>query len=386
MHPIPNTIIAIEYLCVVLAIANLSCRAAKRRLYWLVAGTSLSSILVFVSCGAHHFAHAWLSSRWELVFTGLCAIGSLPMALIAIFGRGLAWAKLTLLLAAQQNYKSLQASYDASASGLVELQWNSEAEDFIFTRCNRIGATIIQGIGGPVTITGCALCEAVSGHEKPLEDEDGLSTLEIYRRVAFGIAPYESGRRDALLSFPSPSQGIRYFQQTVLRIQQGLISIGFTDVSDRIETENKLRQQAISDQLIANCYSRLYATEQLDRAAHAWESRGVDSVAIHLDLDGFKPINDAYGHPAGDYALQTVADRIRSELRHQDTLARMGGDEFLIILSGADQEIGYSVAQRIRAHIAQPMKYTDINGDTYIFAATASIGVSSFGQEIAQTS
>ncbi|MCJ2186558.1 GGDEF domain-containing protein [Novosphingobium beihaiensis] len=94
-------------------------------------------------------------------------------------------------------------------------------------------------------------------------------------------------------------------------------------------------------------------------------------IAIHyLDLDGFKPVNDRYGHAAGDALLLAVADRLRSAIRSGDLVARLGGDEFAIIQFGlhhADEAA--LLARRIGATIRQPF---DIEGQT--IGISASIG------------
>lgn len=76
-----------------------------------------------------------------------------------------------------------------------------------------------------------------------------------------------------------------------------------------------------------------------------------------VDLDGFKPINDSFGHAAGDIILRGTADRLRREARECDTVARVGGDEFLILLDGVlDQEACVNVARRMLAALAWPFE------------------------------
>ncbi|MBF2097805.1 MAG: GGDEF domain-containing protein [Gloeomargaritaceae cyanobacterium C42_A2020_066] len=81
-------------------------------------------------------------------------------------------------------------------------------------------------------------------------------------------------------------------------------------------------------------------------------------AVIMLDMDGLKPINDTYGHRAGDAAIQATAGRLATVARHSDTVARLGGDEFALILAPletqADAEV---VAQRLRAVCNQPVAF-----------------------------
>ena len=75
-------------------------------------------------------------------------------------------------------------------------------------------------------------------------------------------------------------------------------------------------------------------------------------AAIAMDIDHFKAINDRHGHPVGDQALQALADTARRQLRANDLLARVGGDEFIVLLQGTDAATAADIAERIRAAVA----------------------------------
>lgn len=100
------------------------------------------------------------------------------------------------------------------------------------------------------------------------------------------------------------------------------------------------------------------------------------SVAVHyLDLDGFKPVNDRYGHAAGDELLAAVAERLRGAVRSGDVVARLGGDEFGIVQFGLNRtEEADLLARRIIAGIAQPFQ---IGGDAIEISASVGTVVSS---------
>lgn len=97
----------------------------------------------------------------------------------------------------------------------------------------------------------------------------------------------------------------------------------------------------------------IHALLRLDRTNH---HRVEDRLAVlFVDLDGFKPINDSFGHAAGDVILRSAADRLRSLARECDTVARVGGDEFLILLEDVtDAAACIAVANRVLAALSQP--------------------------------
>jgi diguanylate cyclase (GGDEF)-like protein len=90
-------------------------------------------------------------------------------------------------------------------------------------------------------------------------------------------------------------------------------------------------------------------------------------------LDGFKPINDTLGHAAGDEILRSVANRLKQCVRRDDVVARIGGDEFVIVLSGIDTTSILSVVRKIIDMIAAP--YT---GTAKTVALTSSVGIATY--------
>ena len=98
-----------------------------------------------------------------------------------------------------------------------------------------------------------------------------------------------------------------------------------------LEKERELRRLALQDPLtgVAN---RLFLNDRIDRAINRARRSGDNVALLMVDLDNFKPINDRHGHAVGDHLLITVAQRIRTVIREIDTLARIGGDEFVLLL------------------------------------------------------
>jgi len=77
-------------------------------------------------------------------------------------------------------------------------------------------------------------------------------------------------------------------------------------------------------------------------------------AVLCLDLDGFKAVNDRHGHAAGDWLLKSIAERLRQTVRAQDLVSRVGGDEFVLLLPGADKDAAVEVAERLLAAVARP--------------------------------
>ncbi|HEY6795288.1 MAG TPA: sensor domain-containing diguanylate cyclase [Kineosporiaceae bacterium] len=129
--------------------------------------------------------------------------------------------------------------------------------------------------------------------------------------------------------------------------------------------QDSLRHQASHDPL-TQLANRSAFDEQVARVRETCEPAAV----LMIDLDGFKPINDTYGHHAGDELLVSVAARIRASVRPGDLVARLGGDEFAVLLEGATEQQALSVAARITAALQAPLPAAG-----QLLAVSASVGV-----------
>jgi diguanylate cyclase (GGDEF)-like protein/PAS domain S-box-containing protein len=103
------------------------------------------------------------------------------------------------------------------------------------------------------------------------------------------------------------------------------------DVTERKRMEAELEHRALHDPL-TNLANRSLFFDRLHQAIHSARRQGTQLAVVMLDLDGFKAVNDAYGHAAGDQVLKIVATRLGQGMRAEDTAARIGGDEFAWIL------------------------------------------------------
>ncbi|SIT50544.1 Diguanylate cyclase/phosphodiesterase with PAS/PAC sensor(S) [Paraburkholderia piptadeniae] len=175
---------------------------------------------------------------------------------------------------------------------------------------------------------------------------------------------------------------LEYLTITSIRNNDGDIShyAGiFSDITQRRQTEERLRYLATHD-VLTGLANRVLFEERLERAIiHAGRSRRKFAV-MYLDLDRFKLVNDTLGHGAGDKVLKVVAERLRAGLRESDTVARLGGDEFALVLEDFNdvRDVGH-VAGMLLDSVGQAI---DLGGRE-IFT-TPSIGISIYPDDGAQ--
>jgi len=124
------------------------------------------------------------------------------------------------------------------------------------------------------------------------------------------------------------------------------------DIQMRAAAENRLIQQAMHDEL-TGLFNRKHANEIIRNLSA--DSTSNNASIMFLDLDGFKGVNDMYGHAAGDEVLVAVARRLSGALDKAATLARWGGDEFVVVLPDADEKGASKVADRIRNLFVDPI-------------------------------
>ena len=144
------------------------------------------------------------------------------------------------------------------------------------------------------------------------------------------------------------------------------------DITEQRRSEVKIEYMAHHDSL-TDLANRVLLNERLEQALGHRIHREEIVAVHHLDLDQFKAVNDTFGHLAGDKLLKIVAGRLRELVRDSDTIARMGGDEFVIVQGPIrDPAEATSLAQRIIALISEPY---DIDGHQAVIGASIGIAV-----------
>ena len=138
------------------------------------------------------------------------------------------------------------------------------------------------------------------------------------------------------------------------------ILINLHDITERRNAQDQLTHQAFHDGL-TDLANRALFSDRVEHALRRNARTGLEPAVIFLDLDGFKSVNDALGHAAGDDLLREVARRLVAAVRPSDTVARLGGDEFAVLLEQSSRPLdeATTIADRILASLSAPVELTD---------------------------
>ncbi len=154
----------------------------------------------------------------------------------------------------------------------------------------------------------------------------------------------------------------------------GLVGVS-TDVTERRRNEEQIHQLAFYDPL-TGLPNQSLLRQRLDHALATAARSGLEGAVLFIDLDNFRDLNDTLGHRAGDQLLKAVAERLDLRVREGDTLARFGGDEFVVVLEGMEgerDEALYQIESAARQILALINSAFELGGRTY--TVSASMGV-----------
>ena len=226
-----------------------------------------------------------------------------------------------------------------------------------------------------------AFCRAM-GYEEihligqhPAFLDAGQSTEGVYRNWPEALDP-EFGWQGELWSRTS-SGGLEGAWVTVTAVHGGhgphrFIAI-YSDLATQEETQRRLHRLAYYDGLTGLPNRELFQ-DRLEQALIHSRRKGQPGAVLFMDLDIFKQLNDHYGHAVGDQLLEAVAARLPEALREGDTVSRMAGDEFTVLLPSPVEESGVEqVAEKLRAAMATPFEVAGLSLHT-----TSSIGLALF--------
>ncbi len=226
----------------------------------------------------------------------------------------------------------------------------------------------------------------------------GVSYLEVCDRAAAGgcldaaevliglrsVLAGETVESDHEYPCPSPSVG-RWFTSRITPIGGpiGGALASHVNISRRKKSELELAHQASHDPLTGLANRVLFA-EKLAEALtdeNAGRRRVLDVGLLYIDLDRFKPVNDTYGHDAGDEILQSVADRLSAQVRPHDTVGRLGGDEFAVCAPRIDAAALSGLASRIDRALTEPHR---VHGRSVVVRGSIGVYLGAAGDAAAQ--
>ena len=243
---------------------------------------------------------------------------------------------------------SEDAIIGASLAGIITT-WNGGAEKLLgYTRAEALGA-LVSIVLPQGERAGDILDPSVNGHVSRLEQTLVRSKSGTTLPVSLTLSPIRNPNGEVT----------------------GVAAIA-RDISARVRAETDLAHQARHDYL-TGLPNRLLLADRLDASIACAQRSGLMTAVIYLDLDGFKLVNDTLGHEAGDGLLKQVTDRLTACIREPDTLARMGGDEFMLVINQVpDCQTVLAVAERLAAALRQPLS---LSGHELYVSASMGIGM-----------
>ena len=223
-----------------------------------------------------------------------------------------------------------------------------------------------HGVAGWVMRTGDSFCSAAAAADRRVTVQDGAATAVV--AFPLGCRGKTIGALVGIDRAPSRRQP-RFTPRTLSALREALEPGG-------IALDNALRVQraealSVTDDL-TNLYNSRYLSQVLRRETKRASRSGRPLSLLFVDLDGFKSINDTYGHLYGSRALVEAAGVIRASARETDMVARFGGDEFALILPDTGSDGATAVGERLRARVAAHMF---LQGDGLSIPLTVSVGV-----------
>ena len=246
-----------------------------------------------------------------------------------------------------------EEKYRLLTETMLDVVWTADAE----TLCFRYVSPSVERLLGyaPAELIGTSLLAAVD--PDAVDDLKGRvrKGVETFRALSPGTPAFRTDE----LHLPSKCGGgvwVEVLSTCCRNPRTGVIELHGVarDISERRATQVRIAYMAQHD-LLTELPNRVVLTDRLRQALMAARRNHHRVGLLYIDLDRFKPVNDAHGHAVGDLLLREVATRMRGCVRESDTVGRFGGDEFVVLLplidTLADAEV---VAEKIRGALAEP--------------------------------
>ena len=289
----------------------------------LLAVHRLADFPMFISVGVDTSSALAIWQRETDVLLGAGGLAALTVALmIFLIVRQQALANNSSMHMLALEKQRLDSAMNNMAQGLIMFD---AAERMVV--CNDVYIEM-YGLSREIVKPGCSFLEVLQSraaadsflHHDPVTSRDQVVTELALGKVVNRIFETADGREVLMTNSPMTSGGWVTTHK---------------DITEQRKAEAKIAYMAHHDAL-TDLPNRLQLYEQL-RQMLAQTRQGVNVAAFCLDLDRFKDVNDAHGHPVGDLLLKAVAGRLRQCIRDVDLVARLGGDEFAIMQAGASQ-------------------------------------------------
>ena len=187
-------------------------------------------------------------------------------------------------------------------------------------------------------------------HFIPLEDR--IRTREVFEAVKYQKITFDDYVESAVQASTGEKMHIGW-NNTVIVVDgepQAVLAVGF-DLTERKVKENELIHEATKDSM-TKAYNRGAGLKIYETQFEYAKNHGLDLSICFLDIDNLKNVNDTYGHFEGDRYIQEIVSMISLTIREKDTIIRYGGDEFLIVLPGADRAATKKIIKRLDTMIA----------------------------------
>jgi diguanylate cyclase (GGDEF)-like protein/PAS domain S-box-containing protein len=290
--------------------------------------------LTLAFCVGYGFGAERLDLKLGTTFVLLAAIGIFGVTRLTqwIFSLLKAIAKTR---AAAESIRLLLKEYEHRGVGWL---WQVDSENRVIYISSRMTGMIGRS---PAQVVGHSLPATLGGNSalgRRLLAREPFSNLEMEFRTRRGTR-WISLSGDPVIDVTGQFQGFR--------------GVG-ADITEVMKTQERLTNLANMD-VLSGLPNRGRVRQLLGEALESAESSNVPCAIMFLDLDGFKPVNDTFGHPRGDAVLKSVSQRLVREVGSLGEVGRMGGDEFAVVLRDAQsRKMVEELARRIIAAIAEP--------------------------------
>jgi len=208
-----------------------------------------------------------------------------------------------------------------------------------------------------------------------LPGRDGLCFVRLMQARGFSLpVVLVSGNADDAVEYEALETGVAdYLDKEEYEVGRLERRLRFAVARER--ATQRLGHLAQHDEL-TGLANRSALRERLERALARSRRHRTHVAVLALDLDGFKPVNDRFGHAAGDFVLRAIGDRLIGRLRETDTVARIGGDEFAVVLENLQHHDDCAlVARKILDTMAEPIPLTQHPGEEVVVGASIGVAV-----------